>query len=35
MSRFDWLSELLARFHDEHILLRRGLARALYGGPET
>jgi Ni,Fe-hydrogenase III large subunit/Ni,Fe-hydrogenase III component G len=29
MSRFDWLSELLARFHDEHILLRRGLARAL------
>ena len=29
MSRFDWLSELLARYQDEHILVRRGLARAL------
>jgi len=24
MARFDWLSELLARFEDEHILVRRG-----------
>ena len=29
MSRFDWLSELLARFEDEHILVRRGWARRL------
>ena len=24
MNRFDWLSELLARFQDEHILVRKG-----------
>jgi len=29
VSRFDWLSELLARFEDEHILVRRGWARRL------
>ena len=29
MNRFDWLSELLARFEDEHILVRRGRARIL------
>lgn len=29
MSRFDWLSEFLARLHDENVLVRRGLARAL------
>ncbi|MFZ0256219.1 MAG: NADH-quinone oxidoreductase subunit C [Gammaproteobacteria bacterium] len=29
MSRFDWLSEFLARLHDENVLVRRGLAKAL------
>ncbi len=29
MSRFDWLSEWLARCEDEHILIRRGSARTL------
>ena len=29
MSRFDWLSELLARCEDEHVLVRRGSARRL------
>ncbi len=29
MSRFEWLSEYLARLHDEHILVRAGSATAL------
>ncbi len=29
MNRFQWLSEYLARLHDEHILVRAGSARAL------
>jgi len=29
MSRFDWLSELLARFQDEHILVHKGSGRLL------
>lgn len=29
MSHFDWLSELLARYQDEHILVRRGSATQL------
>ncbi len=29
MNRFEWLSEYLARLHDEHILVRAGSARAL------
>jgi Ni,Fe-hydrogenase III large subunit len=29
MSRFDWLSELLARFQDEHILVHKGSSRLL------
>lgn len=29
MSRFDWLSELIARCEEEHILLRGGSAKAL------
>lgn len=29
MNHFDWLSEVLARFQDEHILIRRGLSRIL------
>ena len=29
MNPFDWLSELLARFQDEHILVQRGSAIAL------
>lgn len=29
MSGFDWLSEFLARLHDENVLVRRGLAKAL------
>ena len=29
MNRFDWLSELLARCEDEHILVRSGSARRL------
>jgi len=29
MNRFEWLSEYLARLHDEHILVRGGNARAL------
>ncbi len=29
MNRFDWLSELLARFQDEHILLYKGSAVVL------
>lgn len=29
MSRFDWLSEFLARCEDEHVLVRRGSARQL------
>lgn len=29
MNRFEWLSEYLARLHDEHILVRGGSARAL------
>ncbi|GAB4295747.1 MAG: NADH-quinone oxidoreductase subunit C [Thiohalomonadaceae bacterium] len=29
MSHFDWLSELLARYQDEHVLVRRGSAREL------
>ena len=29
MSRFDWLSEYLARLEDEHIVVRSGSARAL------
>ena len=29
MSRFDWLSEFLARLEDEHVLARSGSARLL------
>lgn len=29
MSRFDWLSELLAQFQDEHILVKQGSAEIL------
>ncbi len=29
MSRFDWLSEYLARLEDDHVLVRRGSAEAL------
>ena len=29
MSRFDWLSELIARFQDEHILVKKGSRTAL------
>ena len=29
MSRFDWLSEYLARLEDDHILLRTGSATRL------
>ncbi len=29
MNHFDWLSELLARYQDEHILVRRGSATQL------
>jgi Ni,Fe-hydrogenase III large subunit len=29
VSRFDWLSEYLARLQDEHVLVRRGTADAL------
>lgn len=29
MSHFDWLSELIARYQDEHILVRRGSATQL------
>ncbi|MFA5628081.1 MAG: NADH-quinone oxidoreductase subunit C [Thiohalomonadaceae bacterium] len=29
MAHFNWLSELLARYQDEHVLVRRGLSRKL------